>query len=175
MTSTGSTATVYEFNIPEERPADTPSVKFRINGEPFVLDMPKVAIAVELTALMDGGALRENASVADIGARLTSTLWQMVMYVREEPPEPYAIEQDGRTVPNPNAGRARGQQRIVQRLRNPKDGLDILDLADLFQTLTTAMFDRPTGPSPASSDAPGDGGSDSAAGTPEQPAATSGT
>jgi hypothetical protein len=155
-----------------------PPVPIRIDGVRYLLRKPKLSLAVGLVTLMEGGDMRPGVTVADVGSRLVDLLWQFVAYIEPEPAEPMVLPNpDGKDgyVENPNAGQARGQAKIIERLRDPRDTFDILDLAPLFERVSRGMFDRPTGPSPASSAKQGDGGTDSAAASPEQPAGTSGT
>lgn len=173
---TGSNATVYEFDIPEARPADIPTVAFRINGEDFVLRQPKMSIAMGMVQLTEQ---QDEYTAADFGIRLSHLMWGFVSYVEAVPPEPLTIpdpdDPKGEPIPNPVAGRLRGRGRLLQRLNSPDDAMDIMDLEPMFRQMVTVMFDRPTGPSPASPDEQRDGGTDSEAATPERPAKTSGT
>ena len=178
---TGSDATVLSFDVPAERAPDTPTLDFTIRYGPgpeqvdtFTLYAPKLSIAVGLLSLMDEGGLA-NVNVTQAGVKVAEALWGVVAYVKEEPPEPMVIGPEDDPRPNPNGGRARGQARLLARLRDPRDGMDILDLAPLFERAIKAMFDRPTGPSLASLRKPGDGGTASEAGSSAPPASTVGT
>lgn len=173
---TGSTATVFELNTGTTEPEEWPSLPIRIDGHDYRLRKPKLALAASLVSLMEGGRISEDASVQDVGVRLVQLLWSLVAYVEDEPPEPLVIEgPDGEAIPNPKGGELRGRAHLFHRLNDPRDRLDLLQLAPLFERVVEAMFNRPTGPSHGSSTTPGDGGSDSVAASPEPPAETSGT
>lgn len=152
---------VYELADPNDTPVEVaPTVAFRIGADTFHVRRPKLAIALSLTAIIEDGGIRPGTSVGEVGQRLLDTLWQLVAYVtREEPVD----------------GKVRGQQRLMQRLRDPDDRLDILDLAEPFSVICRAVFDRPTGPSPAPSAQPAGDGTDSVEASPAPQAATSGT
>lgn len=165
---------IYELEDPNDTPEPTdgpPTVAFRIGRDVFHVRRPKLTIALGLTSLIEGGSIKPGTPQNEVAARLMETLWNLVAYVVPEDPEPWTLP-DGSG--NPAGGRLRGQALMMTRLRDPNDRLDILDLAEPFGVICKAMFDRPTGPSRASSSAPRDGGPGSEAGSPEPLAATSG-
>lgn len=181
---TGSIATVYEITGPAEQQKPDPLIPIKVWGEGYLLRQPKLSITIGLTTLIEGGELDPSKHPADVGARLIQLMWSLVQYVEDEPekaePLPEGLiatrDKDDRI-----AGLSLGdgtvvhnRARLIRRLNDPKDRLDILDLAPLFQRIAQGMFDRPTGPSPESRPKPGDGGPDSAAASPEPQAATSG-
>jgi hypothetical protein len=177
---TGSDATVFEFEVPEARATDVPRLRFRIRYGPapeqvdeFTLLAPKLGVAVGLLSLVDDGALT-RITAGQAGIKVAEALWGVLHYVEEEPPEPYLIGEGEAPRPNEKMGRLRGQARLLERLNNPKDSLDIIDLMPVFERAVRAMFDRPTGPSRGSSVQPAADGTDSAAGSSEAPAETAG-
>lgn len=177
---TGSSATVYEFDIPTARPPDTPTVKFSIRNETgvdhFTLVMPKMSIGVGMINLLES---EDRFTAFDFGLQLSRLLWQFVEYVQDEDPEPDYLpgdenDPDAPPIPNPVAGQRRGRVRIIQRLNDAHDGMDILDLEPIFRRCVDVMFDRPTGPSLASTAKPAATGPDSAEASSERRAETSG-
>lgn len=153
-----ATAPVFEFDIPVERKEQVPTLTFAISGEQFVMRRPKLSIAVGLVSLLDDNGIA-GLDAATAGVKVAEVIWGMVAYVEQQDPEPWVIheaawtpradqtEDDRPLVTNPNAGRLRGQARLVQRLRDPQDAMDVIDLAPLFERVSTKLFDRPTGPS----------------------------
>jgi hypothetical protein len=174
---TGSIATVeHDYQIPEDRGPDVPTVPFRINGEAFTMVMPKMSIALSLLNLIEGDPEKVR-STHELGIALADLLWQMVQYIEDEPDEPPVLfrepDDPESAYSNPKAGQPRGRSRVVQRLRNPRDSMDIMDLAPLFRDVVQTMFEgRPTGPSRGYSPEPHDGGPASEAPTSEPQAAT---
>lgn len=178
-----STATAFDYDIPAERPADVPTVPFTISGEKFVMVQPKMSVAIGMVQLVENA---EQYTVQDFGRRLAALLWQLLAYVQEEVPQPewlpnpeYDPDAKGRAKPpefvkNPMAFEPQGRGRILQRLNNPHDGMDIMNLEPIFRDVVSAMFDRPTGPSPASSAKSRSTGSGSGAASRGRRAATSG-
>lgn len=166
---TGSSATVYEFDIPSERPPDTPTIGFTIRHEygvdAFTLRMPKMSIGLGMINLLES---EDNLTAFDFGLQLARLLWQFVDYVVSEDPEPTYLppedpdDPDAERVENPLGGQRRGRSRLVERLNNPNDALDILNLEPVFRRCVNAMFDRPTGPLPESTAPPVSTGLDSA-------------
>lgn len=166
-----STTPVKEYSIPEKRDdKTTPRLPFKINGELFMLRMPKTSIATAMISILENP---DQLSDSDLGWRTARTLWAFVEYVDEVPPEPAEIKVRGVSKPNPDAGKLRGQARIRQRLDDAHDAMDIHDLAGVFTETVEAMFDRPTGARRGSSTQPRAPGRASGGATRAKPAKTS--
>jgi hypothetical protein len=167
------TGTVLEFDVPEKRSDTVPRMAFKINGEEFVLKMPKLAPTAGILAMIQD----DDLDVRKHGARLASAMLGLIDYIELVPSEPAMITNpawfDGadddvaQVIPNPKAGQMHGRLRIHQRLSDPDDGMDMEHLAPIFKMCIQTMFKRPTGPSPESSPQQANGGSDSAEATSE--------
>lgn len=160
---------VLDFDVPEERPeSEVSNIAFKINGQVFPISTPKLGIA---TAFVD---LMENSSLSQIefATKAMNAIRAFIVYFQEVPGyEPGEI--DGQ--PNPNAGKLRGRARIMQRLNDPADSFDLMDLAEpLKQAFGTMFGGRPTSPSPGSSERRPDDGTESPEASSPAPAATSG-
>lgn len=169
MSPEASAPDIIEFDVPTQRPPDIPVLTFKLNGQTFRVRQPKLGIATNMIALME----RRGATVQDFGLEMTRILRHFLGYVEvDDTIEPAELD-DG--TPNPNAGLIRGLARIEQRLSDPNDSMDILDLQPLFAATSVKMFARPTGPSGVSTPPPDDAGPDSAADSSEPTASTPST
>lgn len=174
-----SPATVYEIDVPTTRSPDTPRLPFKITGEMYWMRQPKLTVAVALVGMLDGSTDQPRIDGQENAMRANDALWGLVQYVEDEAAEPFMLGVDGDEAnplrPNPDAGKLHGRARMVQRLRDPHDELDITHLGPLFERIVGAIFDEtPTGPSPASSASAGNGGHDSEADSSEPQDATRG-
>lgn len=109
------------------------SVPFRMDGEVFVLRRPKTAIALTMLHM---AAPEDARTVNDLGSDLIQLVSQTINYIEAEPPDA--------------DGNLHGKQRILQRLSDPDDPLDVPHLFRPFQSLIEKLFLNPTGSRPAS-------------------------
>lgn len=177
MSGSSATDTILEYDVPLKR-VDVPTRPFRLNGQTFRLKLPKMSLTMGLLQLAENEA---QYTAQDFGLRLANMLWNVISYIEPEPGlEPDLIPTDpnnprSRKTANPHAGLRRGQGRILERLNDDEDALDIMDFEPIFRALIDGFFARPTGPSRGSSTTPRDGGADSLEPTSVKPAETSGT
>jgi hypothetical protein len=138
-------------------------VHFKIDGEPFTMIRPKLAVATTAVQLIDAEADRPTLELSADLLRCVSGLFR---YIEAAP----------RTKPTEShpAGRVQGRALLDARLSDPEDSFDLVDLMPVFKSVLEGMFDRPTGARPASSAKPRRTGSGSGAGTRKRPAKTSG-
>jgi len=104
--------------------------RFTMDGEQYVLRRPKMAIAMTMLRLAEGESEQE------MGMDLIRLLSAVIAYIKKEPP---AAD-----------GTLRGQARLMHRLSDPDDLLDLLDLNQPFQDLIAQVYENPTGSPTAS-------------------------
>lgn len=174
---TAGTAPVLEFEVSTER-AEVPSVTFKLNGQTFRVRRPKLGIASAMVRLMD----RPEVGVMEFGKEISNLMGSFLNYVELEPGfEPKTIgrkpnvwtDEAGKV--HDLAGLLRGRSRLLERLNEPKDAFDIVDLEQPFRAVMEAMFGAPTGASEESSDKPSATGRNLPARTRSTRAKTSGT
>lgn len=149
-------------DIPEftTKKPDAPQIeqRFRLDGELYTLLQPKTTIAMYMLNLAEG---TDAHTTTEIGTDMLNLTRSIIGYIKEEKPDAN--------------GNIRGQARLINRLNDPKDELDLDTLAALFNDLIAKLYaDRPTGPRPASSRQPRTKSAASGAGTRSRRAATSG-
>lgn len=126
---------VPSFTSPKERPAGSDDTqRFKFDGDTYTLRRPKMTIAMTMLRLAEG---EDSRTVEELGLDLVRLLSGMIAYIVEEKPGP--------------AGEIRGRARLMNRLMDPDDPLDLMDLNEPFQQLIQLVFKRPTKPPPASS------------------------
>lgn len=139
---------------------------FKLDDERYVLLRPKNSLAMQmLSNVREGGAYAVESERAMDYLTLVA---QFIRYVEMEPPEEIlkAGKPTGET-------KLRGQARLVQRLNDPKDDLDIQDLGPIIESLLEKLYERnPTQP-PASGGRPARTSRAGAAGTRSRRAKTS--
>ena len=111
------------------------SIRFRLDGESFELRRPKTSLALAALHLGNAEDARTQSQVSEEMIRYSG---QIINYVARE--NPSADEPD----------RLRGRARIMERLADPEDKLDIYHLFRPFQQLLEQLFNRPTQSRPAS-------------------------
>lgn len=176
-----ASAPVLEFEVPTTRP-DVPQVTFKLNGQSFTVNRPKLSIATAMVRLLE----QPDPTIGDFGVSLASILQAFTNYVVTVPtPEPEWLDAK-QTKPNvwvdsegkshKLGGLKRGRSRLIERLQDPDDAMDILELELPFRRVIEVMFNRPIGPSPASSPKQRPAGGRSSRGTTRSiPVKTSGT
>ena len=133
-------------------------VRFKVDGEPFVMVRPKFSVAVNAVHILDAEG---DLSVMEIGADVTRVLWGLFRYIERKPSD--------------DNGDKHGRALLEQRLQDPEDDLDLLDLMPVFKAVLEGMFERPTGARPSSQGKPRSTGRASGAGTRSTRAKTSST
>lgn len=108
--------------------------RFKFDGHPYTLNRPKMVITLNMLRLKDG------EESLDAGWDTIALLSSLIGYIEEEPPNP--------------DGTLNGRAHLMSRLSDPKDSLDLPDLAQPFMELMDKVFDRPTGSPAGSSNAP---------------------
>lgn len=192
---TEASAPVLEISVPTKRRA-VPHVTFRLNGQIFNVRRPKLSIATAMVRAME-----MQSTISEHGMAMSEIMRQFVNYIEPvEGLEPEYVNKAGNPVKAetrgairnvwlddvkdsdtfgqliPLVGLRRGRSRIIERLNDPDDELDIIHLQYPFQQVCQAMFERPTGPSPESSDGRRKAAGPSSKGTSRStPARTSGT
>lgn len=136
---------VLEFRTPkaEKGGKAKDTIQFRWDGDLYTLRKPKLAIAMQMLRLAED---EEAMSEAKRGMELVGLLGTLINYIAVEAPEK-----------DPTGGgddKIRGRHKLLARLNDPEDDLDILDLNEPFQELIQRMFNRPTTPRPASGTGP---------------------
>lgn len=112
--------------------------RFRFDGDLYTLRRPKSFISIYLLNLAEGGTEAHTSS--EIGMDMLNLTRSIIQYIKEESPDA-----DG----NP-----RGRAKLLNRLNDPDDDLDLIDLTVPFNELMNKVFNRPTGPRPASTRKP---------------------
>lgn len=125
---------VPEYSSGPKKGAGKASQPFKFDGKRYVLRRPKMVITLNMLRLKDG------ETSLDAGWDMISLLSQVIGYIEEEPPSA--------------DGTLNGRAHLMSRLSDPKDSLDLPDLAQPFMELMDKVFDRPTGSPGASSSAP---------------------
>lgn len=103
------------------------AINFKIDGEPFVMVRPKLSTATAAVQLMDAP---ETRSLLQLSGDLVRVLSGLYVYIQTAPPV---------------GGKLRGRARLDQRLEDPEDSFDLLDLMPVFKAVLETMFNRPTG------------------------------
>jgi len=128
------------------KPAGKDRVQFRLIGpegerdpnDVYVIRRPKMTVALPMLALSEGETMN---TLDEMGVSFVKLMAQLIAYVEDEKPTP--------------DGQLRGRARLLHRLYDPDDTLDLDDLSDPFQHLMAVMFERPTGSPPESPSNPG--------------------
>lgn len=109
---------------------DADRMDFRIDSDSYVMLRPKLSIAVGMSDLLD----TPDDELGKLGVGLARILHALIMYVEREPRDP-------------DTGQVRGQELLLQRLNDPRDSLDFLDIAPLFKEMQAVILGpaRPTG------------------------------
>jgi hypothetical protein len=160
MTTASVPVIEQSYEVPTERDVSEggglPRVAFPLNGQLFTVVRPKLAIATAMMRLME----RPSDAISDYAVSIINVLHTFVNYIEIERGKEPALDDDGHVrvfidkdgKRHTLGGLTRGRQRIIERLDDPTDALDVMDLYDPFKAIVEAMFTpRPTGPSPASS------------------------
>jgi hypothetical protein len=142
---------------------DADRIHFTIDGEPMSMLRPKLTVATTAVQLIDAEIDRPTLELSADLLRVVSGLFRY-------------IEQAPRTEPDDEhpGGRRQGRALLEERLSDPEDSFDLVDLMSIFKSVLEAMFGRPTGARPASVAKPRRTGRASGAATRKPRAKTSG-
>lgn len=157
-----------EYHTPAPDKTAKQEIRFRFDGELYTLKRPKLAIAMQMLHLAEDP---EAMSEAMRGRELIGLIGTIINYIKAEPPVA-ALDDKGKPTGDQNL---QGRHRLMQRLNDPDDDLDILALNEPFQELMEKIFNRPTGSRPASGSGPRRASRAGGAATHSRPAAISGT
>lgn len=123
---------VQEFTTAEKTDAKE-TVRFKMDGDLYTLRKPKLSIALTMLRLMEGEDAR---TMEELGLDLMRLVSGIIAYIERENPD--------------KDGNLRGQAKLMHRLTDVDDDLDVTDLYEPFQSLIAQAFNRPTKSRPAS-------------------------
>lgn len=109
-------------------------IAFKIDGEQFTILRPKTAVIARVASVLEQGADMDDARNV---RRMLGFVNEIVDCLEDAPSDP--------------DGALRGRARIMERLNDPADSLDLEQLMPMFTSLMNGWFGRPTGSPPASS------------------------
>lgn len=138
-------------------------IRFKVDGEPMSMLRPKLTVATTAVQLIDAEIDRPTLELSADLLRVISGLFRYIELAERTGPDD--------THPG---GRRQGRALLEERLADPEDSFDLVDLMPIFKQVLEAMFNRPTGARPASVAKPRRTGRASGAGTRKPRAKTSG-